>query len=96
MHTVAKDSVISLNENRSVKEDITTLCLRMRLTDKIRYRIECIYEKAKEKKLIQGREPHSIVVAATYVACKESGITQTLSEFANTSKVHRKAASKEL
>jgi transcription initiation factor TFIIIB Brf1 subunit/transcription initiation factor TFIIB len=75
MHSIAKESINSLNKkNRRIKEDISTLCLRMRLTEKIHYRIEYIYEKAKEKKLIQGRDPYSIVVAATYVAYKESGI----------------------
>ncbi len=90
MHMVAKDNIIPLDENTRVKDDINALCLRMRLTDEIRHRIEYVYEKAREKKLIQGRDPHSIVVAATYVACKEYGIIQTLSEFAKALEVRRK------
>jgi transcription initiation factor TFIIB len=87
---VTKDNIIQQDKNRMVKDDINTLCIRMRLKDEIGYRIENIYAKAKGMGLIQGRDPHSIVVAATYIACKESGIIQTLTDFASVLQVGRK------
>jgi transcription initiation factor TFIIB len=87
---VTKDNIIQQDKNRMVKDDINTLCIRMRLKDEIGYRIENIYAKAKGMGLIQGRDHHSIVVAATYIACKESGIIQTLTDFASVLQVGRK------
>jgi transcription initiation factor TFIIB len=85
-----KDNIAHQDKNWMVKDDINALCIRMGLTDEISYRIKNIYAKAKEMGLIQGRDPHSIVVAATYIACKESGIIQTLNDFASVLQVGRK------
>lgn len=90
MPMTTKDNIVPRDKNRLVKDDINALCIRMRLRGEIGYRIENIYAKAKEIGLIQERDPHSIVVAATYIACKESGIIQTLTDFAAALQVGRK------
>ena len=84
-----KYNIVHQNKNRVVKDDVNALCVRMGLTEEISYRIENIYTKAKERGLIQGRDPHSIIIAATYIACKESGIIQTLSDFSTGLQVGR-------
>ena len=91
-----KVNIVHQDKNKIIRDDIDALCIRMGLIDEISYRIENIYTKAKERGLIQGREPHSIIVAATYIACKESGIIQTLSDFATGLASRKKAISEEL
>jgi transcription initiation factor TFIIIB Brf1 subunit/transcription initiation factor TFIIB len=42
---------------------------------------EYIYERAKEVGLVRGRGTYELLAAAAYIACKQSGVAKTMTDF---------------
>ena len=64
-------------------------CLR-RAIEKTAY----IYRKAQERGLVRGRTIPSVLSAAAYIACREMGISRTLSDISDLTNIKRKRAGK--
>ncbi len=83
--------------NRNMGKAFTTLdSLRVKLgipegtSEKAAY----IYRKAIAKKLGRGRSVTPLITASLYVACRESGITRSLSDVASAANVRRRILSR--
>jgi len=60
------------------------------LSDAIVEKAAYIYRKALEKELVRGRTISSLVAAALFAACRESGTPRTLKEVSNSINITRK------
>ena len=60
------------------------------LSDAIVEKAAYIYRKAMEKELVRGRTIPSLIAAALFAACRESGIPRTLKEVSNSINITRK------
>jgi len=60
------------------------------LSDVIVEKAAYIYRKAMEKELVKGRTISSLIAAALYAACRESGTPRTLKEVSNSINIKRK------
>jgi transcription initiation factor TFIIB len=49
-----------------------------------------IYRKAQERGMVRGRTISGVLAAAAYIACRETGISRTLSDIAGVSNIKRK------
>jgi transcription initiation factor TFIIB len=49
-----------------------------------------IYRKAQERGMVRGRTISGVLSAAAYIACRETGISRTLSDIAGVSNIKRK------
>ena len=73
---------------------LDTLKDKLGLPDAIVEKTDYIYRKAQQRGLVRGRTISAILDAATYVACRESGIPKTLKEIAGANNIKRKALAK--
>jgi transcription initiation factor TFIIB len=53
-----------------------------------------IYRKAQTRELVQGRSVPAVLTAATYIACREVGIPETLKEIGVTNNINHKLVAK--
>jgi transcription initiation factor TFIIB len=67
---------------------------KLGLPDAIVEKTAYIYRKAQERGLVHGRSISAVLVAATYVACRELGIPKTLREIAVANNIKRKTLAK--
>lgn len=63
---------------------------KLGLSDAIVEKTAYIYRKAQERGLVRGRTISSVVSAAAYIACRESGMSRTLKDIASISNIKRK------
>jgi len=81
--SVDKNLQRALGELLKMKEKLS-------LSDAIVEKAAYIYRKAIEKKLVKGRSISSLIAAALYAACRESGTPRTLNEISNSINIKRK------
>jgi len=81
--SVDKNLQQALGELLKMKEKLS-------LSDAIVEKAAYIYRKAIEKKLVKGRSISSLIAAALYAACRESGTPRTLNEISNSINIKRK------
>jgi len=81
--SVDKNLQQALGELLKMKEKLS-------LSDAIVEKAAYIYRKAIEKKLVKGRSISSLIAAALYTACRESGTPRTLNEISNSINIKRK------
>src|SRR6476620_3509341 len=67
---------------------------KLGLTDAVVEKTAYTYRKAQQKGIVRGRTIDTVLGAAVYAACRELGITKTLSEVAQASSVREKRISK--
>ena len=92
-----KDDIAILSKNTTqeiISDKINALGTRLQLTDKVIHKIEYIYDKAKEVGLVRGRGSYIVLAAAAYVACRQLGVTKTMSDFTSILHVGRKQLSR--
>ncbi|MFZ0894861.1 MAG: TFIIB-type zinc ribbon-containing protein [Candidatus Nitrosopolaris sp.] len=86
------------NANRNLRTAFNQLNIlkdKLGLPDAIIERTAYIYRKAREKRLVRGREISSAVAAALYLACRQEGTPRTLNEICIISNIKRKAISRQ-
>ena len=90
------DSRIQSNvpSNRNLRlafELLVRLKDKLGLSDAIIEKTAYMYRKAQERKFSRGKSIPAVVSAATYVACREMGISTTLKDIAGASNLKRKS-----
>lgn len=75
---------------RQAFRELERLKDKLGLSDVIIEKTAYIYRKAQERGLVRGRTVSSVLAAATYIACREIGISRTLKDIASTSNIKRK------
>jgi transcription initiation factor TFIIB len=75
---------------RQAFSELERLKDKLGLSDVIIEKTAYIYRKAQERGLVRGRTVSSVLAAATYIACREIGISRTLKDIASTSNIKRK------
>ncbi len=83
-NSVDKNLQQALSELLKMKEKLS-------LSDAIVEKAAYIYRKSMEKKLVKGRSISSLIAAALYAACRESGTPRTLNEISNSINIKRKS-----
>jgi transcription initiation factor TFIIB len=68
---------------------------KLGLPDAIIEKTAYIYRKARERRLVRGRETSSALAAALYLACRQEGTPRTLKEICIISNIKRKAVSRQ-
>jgi transcription initiation factor TFIIB len=63
---------------------------KLSLSDSVVEKAAYIYRKAQQRKLVRGREIHSVLAATVYIACREMGTPRTLKDIAEISNIKRK------
>ena len=63
---------------------------KLSLSDSVVEKAPYIYRKAQQRKLVRGREIHSVLAATVYIACREMGTPRTLKDIAEISNIKRK------
>ena len=80
---------VDRNLQQALKE-LLKMKEKLSLSDFIVENAAYIYRKALEKELIRGRTIPSLIAAALFAACRESGIPRTLKEVSNSINIKRK------
>ena len=75
---------------RQAFSELERLKDKLGLSDVIIEKTAYIYRKAQERGLVRGRTVSSVLAAATYIACREIGISRTLKDIASNSNIKRK------
>ncbi|MFL6393762.1 MAG: transcription initiation factor IIB family protein, partial [Nitrososphaeraceae archaeon] len=79
--------------DRSLREAfqlLDTLKDKLGLSDAVVENTAYLYRKAQQRKFLRGRSIPSVVCAATYIACRDLGISKTMKDIAAASNVKRK------
>ncbi|MFL6396817.1 MAG: transcription initiation factor IIB family protein, partial [Nitrososphaeraceae archaeon] len=79
--------------DRSLKEAfqlLDTLKDKLGLSDAVVENTAYLYRKAQQRKFLRGRTIPSVICAATYIACRDLGISKTMKDIAAASNVKRK------
>jgi transcription initiation factor TFIIB len=79
--------------DRSLKEAfmlLDTLKDKLGLSDAVIENTAYLYRKAQQRKFLRGRSIPSVICAATYIACRDLGISKTMKDIAAASNVKRK------
>ncbi len=89
------DSRIQLNpsSDRSLREAfmlLDTLKDKLALSDAVIENTAYLYRKAQQRKFLRGRSILAVVCAATYIACRDLGISKTMKDIAIASNVKQK------
>ncbi|MFL6420331.1 MAG: transcription initiation factor IIB family protein [Nitrososphaeraceae archaeon] len=63
---------------------------KLGLSDAVIENTAYLYRKAQQRKFLRGRSIPSVVCAATYIACRDLGISKTMKDIAAASNVKRK------
>jgi transcription initiation factor TFIIB len=63
---------------------------KLGLSDAVIEKTAYIYRKAQERGLVRGRTIPAVLAAAAYIACRETGISRTLSDISTVSNIRRK------
>jgi len=64
-----------------ISDKINALGTSLHLTEEIMYATEYIYKKAKVSGLVRGRGTYVVLAAAAYIACKQTGVAKTMTDF---------------
>ncbi|SRR5579884_368128 len=75
---------------RQAFSELDRLKDKLGLSDPIIEKTAYIYRKAQERGLVRGRTISSVVAAAVYIACRESGTSRTLKDIAAIGNIKRK------
>jgi transcription initiation factor TFIIB len=75
---------------RQAFSELERLKDKLGLSDVIIEKTAYIYRKAQERGLVRGRTISSVLAAAIYIACRESGTSRTLKDIASISNIKRK------
>ena len=75
---------------RQAFSELERLKDKLGLSDVIIEKTAYIYRKAQERGLVRGRTISSVLAAAMYIACRESGTSRTLKDIASISNIKRK------
>jgi transcription initiation factor TFIIB len=89
------DFRVQLNtlSNRTLREAfmlLDTLKDKLGLSDAVIENTAYLYRKAQQRKFLRGRSISAVVCAATYIACRDLGISKTMKEIAAASNIKRK------
>ena len=79
--------------DRSLKEAfeiLDTLKDKLGLSDAVIENTAYLYRKAQQRKFLRGRSISSVICAAIYIACRDSGVSKTMKDIAEASNVKRK------
>ncbi|MFL6472394.1 MAG: transcription initiation factor IIB family protein [Nitrososphaeraceae archaeon] len=79
--------------DRSLREAfmlLDTLKDKLGLSDAIIENTAYLYRKAQQRKFLRGRSIPAVICAATYIACRDLGISKTMKDIAAASNVKRK------
>jgi transcription initiation factor TFIIB len=79
--------------DRSLREAfklLDTLKDKLGLSDAVVENTAYLYRKAQQRKFLRGRTIPSVICAATYIACRDLGISKTMKDIAAASNVKRK------
>jgi transcription initiation factor TFIIB len=74
--------------------EITKISSKVNLPKNVIETSAKLYRHALQKKLIRGRTIQSVVVASTYMACRQCGIPRTLKDIANAANITKKIAAR--
>jgi transcription initiation factor TFIIB len=69
---------------------LDTLKDKLGLSDAVVENTAYLYRKAQQRKFLRGRTIPSVICAATYIACRDLGISKTMKDIAAASNVKRK------
>jgi transcription initiation factor TFIIB len=69
---------------------LNTLKHKLGLSDTVIENTAYLYRKAQQRKFLRGRSIPSVVCAATYIACRDLGVSKTMKEIAAVSNAKRK------
>jgi transcription initiation factor TFIIB len=84
---------LSLPSDRSRREAfmlLDTLKDKLGLSDTVIENTAYLYRKAQQRKFLRGRSIQGVVCAATYIACRDLGISKTMKDIAAASNVKQK------
>ncbi|HEY7082494.1 MAG TPA: transcription initiation factor IIB [Nitrososphaeraceae archaeon] len=59
------------------------------LSDAVVEKTAYIYRKAQRRGMVRGRTIHAILAAATYITCREMGISRTLKDISKDNNIHQ-------
>jgi len=79
--------------DRSLREAfqlLDTLKDKLGLSDAIIENTAYLYRKAQQRKFLRGRSIPAVICAATYIACRDLGVSKTVKDIAAASNVKRK------
>jgi transcription initiation factor TFIIB len=80
-----KDDIDTIGNNYTIpgriSDKIHALGANLHLTEEIIHATEYIYEKSKEAGLPRGRCTYVVLAAAAYIACKQTGVAKTMTDF---------------
>ena len=79
---------------RTAFDQLDNLKHKLALPDSVIEKAAYIYRKAQTRKLVQGRSVSAVLTAATYIACREVGIPETLKEIGVTNNINHKLVAK--
>jgi transcription initiation factor TFIIB len=79
---------------REAFDQLDNLKHKLALPDSVIEKAAYIYRKAQARKLVQGRSVSAILTAATYIACREVGIPETLKEIGVANNITHKLVAK--
>ena len=71
-------------------DKINALGTKLELTDEMIHKTKYIYQKAKEVGIVRGRSFYLVLAAAAYIACRQLGVTKTMTDFTSILRVGRK------
>jgi transcription initiation factor TFIIB len=69
---------------------LDTLKDKLGLSDAIIENTAYLYRKAQQRKFLRGRSMPAVICAATYIACRDLGVSKTMKDIASASNVKRK------
>jgi transcription initiation factor TFIIB len=84
---------LNTSSDRNLREAfklLDTLKDKLGLSDAVIENTAYLYRKAQQRKFLRGRTIPSVVCAATYIACRDLGISKTMKDIAAASNVKRK------
>ncbi|MDQ3902090.1 MAG: transcription initiation factor IIB [Thermoproteota archaeon] len=85
---------LSLPSGRNRREAfmlLDTLKDKLGLSDAVIENTAYLYRKAQQRKFLRGRSISGVVCAATYIACRDLGISKTMKEIAAASNIKQKS-----
>ena len=84
---------IKTRSDRNLKEAfelLDTLKDKLGLSDAVVENTAYLYRKAQQRKFLRGRSIPAVVCAATYIACRDLGVSKTMKDIAAAGNVKRK------
>jgi transcription initiation factor TFIIB len=69
---------------------LDTLKDKLGLSDAVVEKVAYIYRKAQQRAFVRGRSILAVICAATYIACRDLGVSKTMKDIAAASNVKRK------